>query len=357
MRERRLRVFLAFLVILSGVLAGSATKPANPGSAASEHQRIIDFWTNERVAQAIPRDFVKTGPNQYELAARPTRGPGSGGRPTTTTSTSTTSTTIGTSTTTTIPAGSGGTTGASWNGDPYIANSTGKVLFAMGGSYYVCSASVVNDTASDRSIVLTAGHCVFDQASGSYATNWMYIPNYDAAPARLTTSGSFCASTVYGCWTAASLKAHTGFTSQNQFNDIAVLYDFGFAVLLGGGKSGGFVESLGTHSIAYDTNNAGVVADAFGYPAAQKYKGNDLVYCEGPIGFDAQMGNGTYRIACDMTGGSSGGPWLRGFDGGAGGTLTSLNSYGYSGDKSMYGPKFNANTRAVYEDALGAILP
>ena len=364
MNQRGLRGFLSFVVILSAVLAGSATKPANPGSASSEHQRIIDFWTNERVAQAIPRDFIKTGPNQYQLAAQPTKGgPGSNKRPITTTTTTPPSTTTAPSTTTTaISTGAGATTGSSWNGGGNIADTTGKVLFAMGSSYYVCSASVVTDNASDRSIVLTAGHCVYDQATGQFATNWMYIPNYDAKPARLNTSGTFCGSTVHGCWTATALVAHTGFTSQDRFNDAAVLHDFGFAVLESGGKFDSFVdELLGSHTIAYDAYNAdtadGVVVDAFGYPAAQKYKGNDLVYCEGPIGFDFRMDNDTYRIACDMTGGSSGGPWLRDFDGAAGGIITSLNSYGYTGDQSMYGPKFDAKTLAVYDAAMAVTMP
>ena len=96
--------------------------------------------------------------------------------------------------------------------------------------------------------------------------------------------------------------------------------------------------------------SAGTTVDAFGYPAAQKYHGSDLVYCEGPIGFDALAGNGTYKLACGMTGGSSGGPWLSGFDTATGnsGTIKSLNSYGYSGQSNMYGPKFNADTSNTY---------
>ena len=52
-----------------------------------------------------------------------------------------------------------------------------------------------------------------------------------------------------------------------------------------------------------------------------------------------------------MTGGSSGGPWIGGFSQSGGGTLTSLNSYGYSGLSNMYGPKFNSNTQAVFNRA------
>ncbi len=55
-----------------------------------------------------------------------------------------------------------------------------------------------------------------------------------------------------------------------------------------------------------------------------------------------------------MTGGSSGGGWLEGINeaNGSGGVLSSLNSYGYSGVKKMYGPKFNSNTQATYNAAI-----
>ena len=37
---------------------------------------------------------------------------------------------------------------------------------------------------------------------------------------------------------------------------------------------------------------------------------------------------------------------------GAGGTVNSVTSYGYSGVKAMFGPKFNANTQSTYNAAL-----
>ena len=53
-----------------------------------------------------------------------------------------------------------------------------------------------------------------------------------------------------------------------------------------------------------------------------------------------------------MTGGSSGGPWLSGFNASSqSGSLSSLNSYGYSGVKAMHGPKFNDDTADVYDAA------
>jgi hypothetical protein len=56
-------------------------------------------------------------------------------------------------------------------------------------------------------------------------------------------------------------------------------------------------------------------------------------------------------MACDMTGGSSGGPWLWNTTNPAVYTtatkVTSLNSYGYSGLTYMFGPKFTSTTQSV----------
>ena len=56
-----------------------------------------------------------------------------------------------------------------------------------------------------------------------------------------------------------------------------------------------------------------------------------------------------------MTGGSSGGPWVAASNTTsypqASTILSSLNSYGYSGQTKMFGPKFNNNTQAVFNAA------
>ena len=99
--------------------------------------------------------------------------------------------------------------------------------------------------------------------------------------------------------------------------------------------------------------STGVKQFAFGYPAAGKYRGRDLVYCAGSIFADPYASNQTWGMTCNMTGGSSGGPWLSSFEGSVP-ALSSLNSYGRQGLPNMYGPKFNGNTTAVYNTADGA---
>jgi V8-like Glu-specific endopeptidase len=246
----------------------------------------------------------------------------------------------------------------------------------LGTQGYTCSASVADDgSPGGNSIVLTAGHCVYDEAKTDgtgWATNWLFIPDFDAMPNQgFTSSIETCrsASTKYGCWTAISLVAHAKFTTAGGFTSTATRHDFAFAMVGLGGKTGE-AKSLDQELGGYRVNTDGglqsgtSVLSAFGYPAAGKYaSGADLVYCSGVIGQDRLNGNATWQLPCDMTGGSSGGPWLAGVNvvqtgpgAGDGGTLNSLNSYGYSGKSFMYGPKFNAETKKVLDRAIANSL-
>ena len=339
MMSRAMRLLVALLVLLASfpLLAVGDSGLSRADAVRAEHQRIVDFWTVERVAQAVPREFVfNPSTGRFQPAHhRPGHGGGPGG-------------------------GEGGNgdsetvTGASWEGGGDVVDTTGKVLFELEGTFYVCSASVVDDTANDRSLVLTAAHCIYENSgSGAFAQNWMYIPNYDAAPAQLDTEGSFCEQTLYGCWTATALVVHNGFASAGGFNASAIVYDFAFAVLGSGGHTGNqLVEVLGTQNIVFTDVARGTRVYDFGYPHAAPYNGTDLVYCAGGTDFDNRLARLTYKLRCDMTGGSSGGPWYYQFDASSGtGTAISVNSYRYIGGNDIYGPKFNSSTASLYNAA------
>ena len=331
MRIRRSAALAATLVLAavpiftSGAAAGGGSSSEAARQAAA-HQATIAYWTEARMRAATPRDFVYDGARGYHIV--PQARPGSGG----------------------------GNTGASWpNGTGLVYKATGKVYFQMGGSGWVCSGTALGDSRSTYSLVITAGHCVYDESSGGglsgFATNWLFIPQFDSSPTFT------CANTAYGCWTAQALVVNNGFATAGGFNTQATHYDWGFAVVPAGGKSNTQLDAaVGTFSHSATAMPGNTVVDAFGYPAAQKYHGNDLVYCQGPIGFDVYSGNTNYKLACGMTGGSSGGPWFSGFNATTGntGTIQSLNSYGYSGQSNMYGPIFNNTTTQTYNAANGA---
>jgi hypothetical protein len=306
---------LAALTALSGAASAAPVGDGATGSAAAEHRRIVDYWTPERVRSAVPADVVLDDQGKRV----PTRGKPGGG--------STTS-----------------VTGASWTGGGAVLATTGKVLFTMGGSNYVCSGSVVADGTAGRALALTAGHCVYDEAANAFATNWMFVPAFDSSPTFT------CSATVYGCWTASALVTTTGWANGDFNNDV------GFAVLGAGGKTSAQIDDVvGAQQIAFNTAHPTTV-HAFGYPAAGTYTGNDLVYCAGTDAKDTVTGSTTYSIACSLNGGSSGGPWFRDFNSTTGvGTLTSVNSYTYRGVKNrMYGPYLDTWAQRTYAAATGA---
>lgn len=321
MRRRSPAVIAAILLLTS--LAAVVPPVSAADDAQARHEQVVAHWTPERMMAAVPRDFVRDAAGNFVPKAKPGGG------------------------------GGGAVTGASWTKDGLILKASGKVYFEMGGSGWICSGSVVGDSRTEYSLVLTAGHCAYDETTGEAATYWLFIPEFDSAPTYT------CASTKYGCWTAVALAGDSRFATAGSFNTQATTHDFAFAIVGPGGKGGGVPAQLdaavGSFGIAYSGVNSGNKLYAFGYPAAGKYRGSDLTYCAGNIFTDAWNANLTWGMGCNMTGGSSGGPWLSSFSESTGvGTLSSLNSYGYSGVKNMYGPKFNGDTQAVYNAADGA---
>ena len=130
------------------------------------------------------------------------------------------------------------TSGASWTERhaATVYTVTGKVYFVMGGQGYVCSGTAIANDRAGYAIVLTAGHCVYDETNGGgqlsgFATNWEFIPQFDSSPTFT------CASTAYGCWTAQALVANSGFTNAGGFTTAATHYDWGFAVVGTGGRA------------------------------------------------------------------------------------------------------------------------
>ena len=318
----RSRVAIIVTVLLLGLALPAAVGARSPNAQPqSERAKTMAYWTPARIANATPRDYVKDSSGKLVPKAKP----GGGG-------------------------GSGAVTGASWTGNGIIERQSGRILFTMGGTDYICSGSVV-DSGNDATYatVLSAGHCVFDAVDG-WATNWMYIPDFDDAPTYT------CANTFYGCWTANRLGAHTEFVSAGSFNDQAVAVDFAFARVGLGGKGTTGTTDLDTLG-GYGLKTSGVTLStklwAFGYPAAGRYKGKDLTYCTGTLVNDP-FGADTWGMACNMTGGSSGGPWLGDTTapGTTEGRVASLNSYGYSGQAVMYGPKFTLETGTLAGDVM-----
>lgn len=334
MRHRYLKLLVVALVVAAGLTVASASSNASTGSVhvsrivnpANDSKRVIKFWTNARIKRAKSRDFV-FNPASRKFRPAPSRR---------------------------FPVDMFTDLGSSWTLGGAVQKTTGKVFFALGTQYYVCSGSVINDGSTiDRSIVVTAAHCAYDERNNVWATNWMFVPDYDSAPVTLTTSGSFCESTTHGCWSARSLVVPRLFASQPSFNSTAVKHDYAFAILGTGGKKSTHLDSeVGGQSIDFTKRDFESNTWLFGYPSQGKYKGQDLMFCKGLLGYDRAVDYETYRLGCRLTGGSSGGPWMSPFaDSGTtlgSGTIFSVTSYGYTGIKALYGSIFGTETEQMF---------
>jgi len=197
---------------------------------------------------------------------------------------------------------------------------TGKVFFTMGGSNYVCSGSI-----GANYLVWTAGHCVYDQSAG-FATSWSFVPGY--------------------CGSGTQYSATNLYTT-SQWQNGAFSHDYGLA-----GFAGSPFAGRAQLAIYIAPNPLTTTYTSEGYPAGSPFNGRFLNRCVAQ-GCERDSGNpATIGIACDSTGGSSGGPWIYN-----NAFIASVNSYGYNGVPNvMYGPYFNAATRTFFNNALGAQL-
>jgi hypothetical protein len=201
----------------------------------------------------------------------------------------------------------------------------GKVFFTLGGSNYVCSGTATNSSNGD--VVTTAGHCL-NEGPGAFATNFSFVPAYNngAAP--------------YGTWTAQTLYTTSAWASSGDFN-----YDVGFAVMNENASGQSLTGVVGSYPIAFNLAR-GLTYKAYGYPAANPFNGQTLWSCSGTAMQDTFGGSQDQGLPCNMTGGSSGGGWI------TGGSLNSVNSFGYTGLRDvMWGPYFGSTIASVYNTA------
>jgi V8-like Glu-specific endopeptidase len=213
-----------------------------------------------------------------------------------------------------------------------VARTYGKVFFTntQNGLNYVCSATVVNSEGRDT--VWTAGHCVHGGSGGAWHANWTFVPAYNAGSAP------------YGYWSSNQLWTRSAWISSSDFTQ-----DMGVAIL---NTNGGWhiVDRVGGQGIAWNYSKDYYAYD-FGYPQAAPFNGSRLIACAGTTAPEWSffgISANTIKLSCDMTGGSSGGAWLRWFDGNWG-YINGLNSYKYNNDpNTMYSPYFGDAASSLY---------
>ncbi|MEW2583168.1 trypsin-like serine peptidase [Streptomyces virginiae] len=308
-----LSVLLSAGALVAGVLTAATPSIAADAPASFRQQHTQGFWTAERMREATPLDVTAV--------------PGAARTPVATSATPTAvapTAALSAASPTAFPQA-----GGAWTGGGAVVKTSGRVFFTMGSRTASCSGNSI--TSANGSTVMTAGHCVKYQ--GAWHTNWVFVPAYNNGSAP------------YGQWSATKTFATDQWAASEDMN-----MDVGLAV----------VAPLNGQTLSQAVGAQGVLFNggynkkmySFGFPAAAPYDGTKLVYCSGNSGKDFLLTK-DHGLGCNMTGGSSGGPWFQDFNEATGlGTQVSVNSFGYTFlPNRMYGPYLGNEAKAAYDKA------
>lgn len=242
--------------------------------------------------------------------------------------------------------GDGTVTHARWTDGGAVQTAAGRILFTMPDGDYVCSGTAVTDGTTGRSIVLTAAHCLYDDIAKVFTSNAIFIPNQDDGGGDRTDFD--CGNDPIGCWSLDHGVVDVNWTTLTFPNNVA--WDYGFYVVSdsgahsGPGGSGALDVAAGTLAIDFTTPTTGATATALGYSYSVD---PNFMYCQESLGTNGSVNY--WLDSCDLTGGSSGGPWLQPLDGGNG-PIISVNSWGYTTRSGMAGPKLHGTSAATLFD-------
>jgi len=164
-------------------------------------------------------------------------------------------------------------------------------LFTSAGT---CSASVI----SGKNIIVTAGHCCWNRSTNKWIGGWSFAPGYNNGNAP------------YGMFPYAQARVLNSWINSGDIpSDLCVISLQKNAA----GKPITYYTGWYGRSWNYSPNQN---MRSFGYPG-NLGNGQTLQQCAAPSSAQpAACGANVLNMACNMTYGSSGGPWFRDFGSG-----------------------------------------
>jgi len=272
-------------------------------------------------------------------------------------------------------SGGGGNsdTNSEWTDGGAVQRAAGRLFFEMPNNArrkgpwtgYVCSGTVVIDGVGERSLILTASHCVYDDTNKAFARNVLFIP--DQANTSGSGTDSNCNNDPIGCWVASFGVVDNNWTTSVFPNNIA--WDYAFYVVddVGSHQPGleGSSDVLDSATPAMtvdfvtpsvDDGTAGEGTPDFTFGMGYSYSDDpNFMYCAEDMTTEGT--DNWWLPSCGLSGGSSGGPWLQPPDAGNG-TVISVNSWGYTTSPGMAGPKLSGTSAScVYNAAALNAFP
>jgi hypothetical protein len=146
-----------------------------------------------------------------------------------------------------------------------------------------------------------------------------------------------------GCWTPTFGVVDTDWSSRTFPNNVA--WDYAWYVVNNSGAHTGAPASSSALDVAAGTLSMQFSAptlDAFTHALGYSYSEDpDFMYCAEDM--EAYYSVNWWLPSCDLSGGSSGGPWAQPLTNGNG-PVISVNSWGFTNTPGMAGPKLSGSS-------------
>lgn len=232
--------------------------------------------------------------------------------------------------------------GAGGSADPVVVPDPAVPGFRQNGAIFIadpgepglgrCSGTAVH--SPNRSVVITAGHCVH-RFGRWFNRDWIFVPGYHDGVRP------------FGVFVAKWLGATDSWVTWESGNA-----DVGAAVVGRNERGQTLIEAVGGYDVAFGLSPKQVF-DVHGYPAAPPFDGTTQRLCAGApfLGHDIlsflQPGPLNLALSCGVTGGASGGGWTIGDN-----VLNGVTNYGYLNDPATnFGSYFGGEARKLYRRA------
>jgi V8-like Glu-specific endopeptidase len=225
-----------------------------------------------------------------------------------------------------------------WTKVGATGKTVGRIFYTFGKQNFSCSGAVV--TSRSKTLVATAGHCVWNTLSMGWAANVLFIPAYNNGQAP------------YGRWAGARVYAPAEFwryarqdpkTKHSAGSGWA--YDHAFIRMKP--LNGQLIQNrLGSLGISFSGLHTNVLV--LGYPAAAPFDGKFMRYCGITNMVRDSRTYTDWSLPCRMTPGASGGPWIASYRAGQG-YVTATTSVG-NGSR-LWGAFMGKVAYALYQRA------
>lgn len=209
----------------------------------------------------------------------------------------------------------------------------GKFFFTnTDGKDRVCTASVI--AHPKRNVIITAGHCVYSVGKG-WHTNLAFAPGYHDG-----------VHPEFGLWHYQSARAFERYQDEGRIS-----HDQAMVGLAPRDSDGAHIQDVvGANELQWDQGADHDSVRVWGYPVLGDFQGATTAQrCDGAT-HDRSIFDDDAVVSCPMTGGASGGPWLRGYGGPeAAGVFAVTSRRNGLGRQELYAVPNTKKVRSMYD--------